>query len=192
MVQVYSQRLFDVPTFAPILEDAIVSFGDFVTAQRRGTISKAFQERLMLAVTHVNGCRYCSYFHTKVSLREGMSGEEIAELLRGEFGSVPPEEAVAVLFAEHYAESAGQYDTSAYQRVLSAYGEEKTAGIVAAIRMIMIGNIVGLMFDVLLSRLNGRPVPGSTLAQEIGVAFGGVVLVPAILLRRAWMTRGHG
>jgi AhpD family alkylhydroperoxidase len=38
-----------------------------ITAKR--LISPAFRERLMLAVTAVNGCRYCSYFHTRQALK---------------------------------------------------------------------------------------------------------------------------
>jgi len=35
----------------------------------KGTIiSPAFRERMMLAVTAVNRCRYCSYFHTRKRL----------------------------------------------------------------------------------------------------------------------------
>jgi hypothetical protein len=40
------------------------------TEKIKGDIKKednipAFRERLMLAVTVVNGCRYCSYFHAR-------------------------------------------------------------------------------------------------------------------------------
>ena len=53
----------------------------------------------MLAVTSVNGCRYCSYFHTSLALKEGMSADEIQHLLGGEFADAPAAEAVALLFA---------------------------------------------------------------------------------------------
>ena len=46
-----------------------------------GLISPDFRERLMLAVTAVNGCRYCSYAHTRAALKGGLSREEISGLL---------------------------------------------------------------------------------------------------------------
>ncbi len=52
-------------------------------------ISPAFRERLMLAVTAVNGCRYCSYFHTGEALKSGLSQEEISRLLSGESAAYP-------------------------------------------------------------------------------------------------------
>ena len=47
-------------------------------------LSPAFKERLMLAVTEVNDCRYCSYFHTRQALKSGVSPEEINRLLSGD------------------------------------------------------------------------------------------------------------
>ncbi len=44
-------------------------------------ISHGFRERLMLAVTAVNGCRYCSYFHARQALKSGLTPEEISRLL---------------------------------------------------------------------------------------------------------------
>mgnify|MGYP001183192151 FL=1 len=48
-------------------------------------------ERLQLAVTEVNGCAACSYAHTKMALREGMNGEEIASFLSGSTDFIRPD-----------------------------------------------------------------------------------------------------
>lgn len=40
-------------------------------------LDKQFQERIMLAVTNVNGCPMCSYAHAKYALESGMSDEEV-------------------------------------------------------------------------------------------------------------------
>jgi AhpD family alkylhydroperoxidase len=181
---VLKQRVFDVPTSYRVLESALISFGDLFAAQRSGMMSKAFQERIMLAVTYVNGCRYCSYFHTSLALKEGMSRDEIQHLLSGEFSDAPAAEVVALAFAQHYAETTGYYDTDAYQRVVDEYGAQLARYIRASIRMIMFGNVYGLMFDALQSRLRGKPFPGSTLWQELGGVFGIIVFIPAILITR--------
>lgn len=96
---VFNQRVFDVPTFYQVLENMLASSVDLWASHRSGQMSKAFQERIMLAVTSVNGCRYCSYFHTSLALKEGMSADEIQHLLGGEFADAPAAEAVALLFA---------------------------------------------------------------------------------------------
>ncbi len=112
----------------------------------RGTlISPAFRERLMLAVTAVNGCRYCSYFHT---------GEEISRLLSGESASCPPDEAPAVIYAQHWAESNARPDPLALQKLQEIYGTEKSDAIQIILRMIRIGNLSGNSWDYLLYRLS--------------------------------------
>ena len=40
-------------------------------------LSEHFIERIMLAVTEVNGCAVWSYAHTKMALEAGMTNEEI-------------------------------------------------------------------------------------------------------------------
>lgn len=184
MAQSTRMRIYDLTSFNHELDRMLSSIRDFIAASRSGAVSKPFQERIMLAVTHVNGCRYCSYFHTSVALREGMPQEEIKALLDGEFDDVPAEEAPAILFAEHYAESGGNYDPEAYNRLVETYGEGRTRGILGAIRAIMIGNIWGIMFDALQFRLRGRPLEGSRLRDEIGVVFGIALSIPALLIRR--------
>ena len=103
----------------------------------------------MLAVTEVNGCRYCSYFHTQVSLKAGLKKEEIKRTLDGDFKDAPQEELAALYFAQHYAESAGKPNLEAVQCMKDAYGEKKAQAILAYIRAIMIGNAWGNSFDAL-------------------------------------------
>ena len=54
----------------------------------RELIPAAFRERLMMVVTEVNGCRYCSYFHARAALAAGVSQEELRSLLGG---NLPPD-----------------------------------------------------------------------------------------------------
>ncbi len=53
-------------------------------------ISPAFRERLMLTVTSVNNCRFCSYVHSKQALLSGLSKEETEMLLKGVIDNCPP------------------------------------------------------------------------------------------------------
>jgi AhpD family alkylhydroperoxidase len=117
-------------------------------------LSPAFQERLMLAVTAVEGCRYCSYFHSKLALKGGVSQEEIAKLLSGEVECCPEEEALAVLYAQHWAESDACPDPEAVDRLKETYGTEKAEAIHLMLRMIRLGNLLGNSWDYLLYRIS--------------------------------------
>ena len=67
-------------------------------------ISPVFRERLMIVVTAVNECRYCSYYHSKIALTKGLDRGEIHNLLKGSVNDCPDNEINAILYAQHWAE----------------------------------------------------------------------------------------
>ena len=113
-------------------------------------VSSAFRERLMMAVTEVNGCRYCSYYHTRQALEAGISPEELAEIGEKSFANSPSEEQPALLYAQHWAESNAQPDPEAVERLHEIYGEETGELIDLSLRMIRVGNLTGNLFDYIL------------------------------------------
>ncbi|MBN1260500.1 MAG: SDR family NAD(P)-dependent oxidoreductase [Anaerolineae bacterium] len=115
----------------------------------------AFRERLMLAVTQVNGCRYCAQFHAQTALKDGLAPEEIAELLEGTFDACPEEERIGVLFAQHWADTAGHPDPEAWDRLVETYGPERAGAIEMSLRMIKMGNYMGNTLDYVLYRISG-------------------------------------
>jgi AhpD family alkylhydroperoxidase len=119
-----------------------------------GAISPAFRERLMLAVTAVYGCRYCSYFHAKRGLESGIDGEEAAALLAGSLEVCPSEEALAILYAQHWAESNANPDKEAIERLEQVYEAEQVKAINLALRMVRIGNLTGNLWDYFLYKLS--------------------------------------
>ncbi|MCB2178511.1 carboxymuconolactone decarboxylase family protein [bacterium] len=177
------KRLYTPKTVFRFLSDMLTHLDDLRQVRKSGRVSEAFSERIMLAVTQVNGCRYCSYYHSQLALKAGLSDEDVSNLLTGEFGDVPAEEGIALLFAEHYAESAGNPDPVALQRLQQTYGPETSADILALIRTIMVGNVLGNNFDAFQSRLRFKPFPESRFKDEVGVVFGSFVMIPWLLIK---------
>ena len=124
------------------------------TLMRGEVIDPAFRERLMLVVTEVNGCRYCSYGHARQALAEGISQEEITALGRGMFAGSPSEEVPALLYAQHWAEANGVPDAAVRERLVEQYGEQVAEGIDLALRMIRMGNLLGNTWDYVLYRIS--------------------------------------
>ena len=122
--------------------------------RRQGLVSLAFQERLMMAVTAVNGCRYCSYYHAKEALKTGVEPEEIRELLSGSIRNSPEDEVVALMYAQHWAESNTHPDPQAVDKLLETYGTEKTEAIHLVLQLIRMGNLMGNTWDYLLYRVS--------------------------------------
>lgn len=168
--QVFNRRVYRSPDeFTNAIRDVLAHTDDLKSAARGKRVDRAFAEKIMLAVTQVNGCRYCDYGHTKAALKEGVHEDEIARIAAGHLGDFPEEEAVALYFGQHYAESGGQPDPVAVQRFVDYYGEQVARDIMAYIRMIMMGNLYGNTFDAFLSRFAGRPAPDSSLLSELGI-----------------------
>lgn len=108
----------------------------------------------MLAVTAVNGCRYCSYYHTKQALKSGITAEEISSLLARDVADCPQDEAVAVAYAQHWAESNAHPDPEAVKTLQQTYGHEKTEAIHLILRMIRMANLLGNSWDYLIYRIS--------------------------------------
>ncbi len=121
----------------------------------RGWVSPEFQERLMMAVTAVNGCRYCNYYHTWLALRMGFERAEIENLLGGEVRNPEPEELTALLYAQHWAEQNAKPDPELREKLYIQYGRDRARMIEIVLRMIRLGNLSGNSYDYLLFRLSG-------------------------------------
>lgn len=140
-----------------------------------------FLERMMLAVTEVNGCAACSYAHAKMALSQGMSSDEIHSFLSGDGTFVKPEEAKAILFAQHFADTGGHPDDDAYEAIEQSYGEKEALIMLSAVRMMQLGNIYGIPFSAFISRLRGRAYRDSAIVYELGMQIMGFVLLPIAL-----------
>ena len=122
---------------------------------KQGLVSKAFRSRLMLAHTYVNECRYCSWFHARGALKEGIPAEQVEELLCGAVEDSPVEERPALLYAIHFADTDGHPDGEARARMVEIYGEERADAIDRALLTIRGGNLIGNSLDYFLFRLSG-------------------------------------
>ena len=123
-------------------------------AMKGDLVSFAFRERLMLAVTAVNGCRYCSYYHTGEALKAGLLEDELEKLLNGVVDGAPVEELPALLYAQHWAEAGGEPETAIRQKVIDTYGPERAQAIETVLHMIRTGNLLGNTGDYWLYRLS--------------------------------------
>lgn len=178
----FNKRIFTLDTFAVSARALFAHTPGLAAAFTRHTLSRAFTEKIMLAVTCVNGCRYCSYAHVRLALQAGMNDAELHDLLSGELDHIAPQEQTAILFAQHYAEQGDRYDAAAWQTLEQTYGAETARGMLVHIRLISFANLYGNTFDALLERLQLKPVMGSHLFDEVVVLIVGGTVVPLGLL----------
>ena len=169
---------------------ALRTIGAFRKARQSGSLSLQLQERLMLAVTEVNGCALCSYGHSRMALEAGLSGQEIEELLGGQTDGAPKEELPAILFAQHYADTRGKPTAAAWAQLVSRYGQPQAAGMLGAIRMITVGNTWGIPTGSLLARLTKKEKYHVDARSSVGYEFAMLLLLLPFLLVAALQALG--
>lgn len=149
----YYQNLYE------LVKDIIFILGRIpviLRNKRASGISSDFQERLMMVVTAVNGCRYCNNYHTGVALRMGFDREEVTSLLAGSIDNPDPDEATALLYAQHWAETNANPDSDYRKQLIDYYGKDRTRMIETILRMIRFGNLSGNSVDYIIYRLSKR------------------------------------
>jgi len=110
-------------------------------------VTADLRERLMLAVTEVNGCRYCSWAHTRAALAAGVSEEEVRQLVGGEIGAAPEAERPALIYAQHWASTDARPEAEVRARAVDLYGEQTVQDYEMAMRLIRVGNLWGNTLD---------------------------------------------
>lgn len=146
----FRRRTYSVPEFLhdifAVLKSPVLAIG----VLWGNALPHRFRERLYLAVIAVNGCRYCTYLHTRTALEAGLSPDDIHCLLGGIMENVPIDETTALLYAQHWADSNGRPDANARATVTETYGAEQSKAIEMALLLIRIGSLSGNSFDACL------------------------------------------
>lgn len=179
---IFYKKIYTLSEFYITLRNGLRTFKYMVKNKKNHLMAPEFTERIMLAVTEVNGCEVCSYAHAKIALEQGMSSDEIGMILSGNTESIPAEEAAAIYFAQHYADTKGNPSQAAWQQVVDIYGMTKALGILGAIRMMMIGNAYGIAISAFRSRLKGTAIEKTGLLYEITMILSVIIFLPLAFL----------
>jgi AhpD family alkylhydroperoxidase len=125
-----------------------------LTRVYRGGLPPALRERLMVAAAAVYGCRFCSWLHAREALRIGVDKEELARLVGGVMEGCPEEYSIAVLYAQHWAESDAHPDPEAVHRLEETYGIEEAKLVDVVLRPIRLVLLVEGLWDSFLYRIS--------------------------------------
>ncbi len=67
-MKAFRKRVFTIKAFFTETFFLYKRFGSLKKAYKRKLINRSFTERIMLAVTQVNQCKFCSFGHTQAAL----------------------------------------------------------------------------------------------------------------------------
>src|SRR3990172_304817 len=164
----FGKKIFTYESLKDDLVSIIKKSPALVSAYLSRRINKAFAQKIMLAVSVVNGCNYCSWFHSKLALLIGdMDAASIENMLRADICSdINEYEIVALAYAQHYAVTQRKPDPDATEILYEFYGKHKAEDIIRYIEVIYFANLAGNTFDAFISRLEGEAAPNSNAVFE--------------------------
>ncbi len=181
----FSKRCLTWDTFPLTIRNALQGALRMKDILKRKTISSALMEKIMLAVTAVNGCRYCSFFHASMAIKSGIVPDDIIEMLQGDIGTCTEEEAFICAFAQHYAESKESPHPEMVQSLVKKFGIEKARDIIAPIQMITMGNLFGNTIDSFITRLKRNNLQKGSIGLEFMIFIISLPLLPILLKKMA-------
>ncbi len=175
----FNGKIYNLKLLIKDMGFLIINIPQYLKAFRNKSIPKSFSEKIMLVITAVNGCRYCSWFHAKQALSSGMNETEIKGILDLQFHTNAAENEIpALLYAQNYAETDRNPDKEISDRLLKFYGEKTSGDINLYIRAIFVGNLCGNTFDAFLSRFRGIKAETSNVFFEF---FFFLITLPVLL-----------
>lgn len=185
----FKKKVYSFPDFARDFFIFHKNIPALISSVFHRKISKALEEKIMLAVTSVNFCKYCEWFHTREALKAGMDQNEIKMLLSSQLsGDIKEEDLPALNFALHYAESCKRPEPDMVRRLYDFYGEKTAREIMLKLRLIYFGNLCGNTFEAFLSRLKGAKAEKSFWLSEL-VIF--LIISPLYGLLSLMMRKGQ-
>ena len=168
MINRFEKKIFTAGIFLRDIGFLIWNIPNYIRLLRGKHFTRVFIEKIMNVTSAVNGCVYCSWFHAKAALNCGMSKEEVKNMMNLQFRTDASEfELIALLYAQHFAETNRKPETEMTEKLYEYYGEDAANQIVLAIRAIFFANLFGNTWDAVISRFKGKPAPNSNLLFEI-------------------------
>jgi AhpD family alkylhydroperoxidase len=181
-----AKRTLTRDNFFRTIGNCIASSPVLIRSFVRPRIPLVLREKLYLAVTSINECRFCQWGHTHWALAHGLSLEEVNQMLGTEaiaLEAMNQAEAVAVLFARHYAEQLDRFDPASVENLRGYYSDPQVKEILAHVRFITLTNLSGNTVDAFLGRFHNPAQPVGAFQFVIGAVLAPILLVIVSLVK---------
>lgn len=176
---VFRKRTFSPALFMDSAASVASSLPTLLRALWRPRTSATVREQVMLAVTSVNDCRYCTWVHTSLALKADVDLDELRTVLQASsLGDRLGPAQVAILFGQHYADTRRQPTQDALAALSRAWSAAQVREIMAYIHAIYFANLSGNSMDAWLARLRGQRVESGHPVTELLAA---LIAAPVLL-----------
>jgi AhpD family alkylhydroperoxidase len=188
MPPTFSKRTFTMPLLLRSFGALALYTPVRLAALVKPATSRSLRERVIIGVTSVNDCRWCSWLHTGIALRHGVDLDELRSLLgSGSLDTVADREATAILFARHFADTLRRPTPAARLALARQFTPYQRLEIMAWIHFIYFTNLSGNSADAWLARFRGWTVAdGHPFPEALAGLAAAPVLVIGWLRSRKW------
>ena len=149
----------------------------------RRELDPGFREELMLAVSKLNDCRYCSWAHHEWASIDGVPEEELAHIEQKDPAHFDRGKWLAISFVRELVEGRFRAVSGELMRKMQAeYTAREIKDIILVAKVMDASNLGANTFDALRSRLRGVPAQGSRIFDEVILTAAFCCALPPILL----------
>jgi len=137
----------------------------------------------MLAVSRLNGCRYCSWGHHEWAQISGVSNEELAQLEQLDPSGFDRRKWVAISYVRALVKENFRRVQPELRRAMQhKYSPDEIRQIELIANVMDVGNRSSNTFDAMLSRFKGAPATDSRIIDEVILSGVFLAIAPVVLL----------
>jgi AhpD family alkylhydroperoxidase len=146
-------------------------------------IDAGFREELMLAVSKLNDCRYCSWGHHEWAHIVGIPEEELAHIEQMDPSNFDRKKWLAISFVRELVTARfGRVSKVLMSEMKANYSAREIKEIILVAKVMDIGNRGANTWDAMLSRLQGKPAAESRVVDEAVLSAVFLTAAPLVLL----------
>lgn len=146
-------------------------------------IDPGFREELMLAVSKLNDCRYCSWGHHEWANIAGVPEEELASVEQMDPAHFDRRKWIAISFARELVSARfGRISKDLMQEMKANYSAREIREIILIAKIMDIGNRGANTWDSMRARLRGQPAAESRIIDETVLSAVFLTVAPIVVL----------
>ena len=164
----FKKRTITAAELAGRMGSLVPELGMMYRVWLKQEVDPGFREELMLAVSRLNGCRFCSWGHHEWAQISGVPDEELARLEQLDPSGFDRRKWIAISYVRALVKEDFKRVQPELRRAMQhKYSPEEIRQIELIAKVMDVGNRGSNTFDAMLSRLKGVPATDSRIIDEV-------------------------
>ena len=179
----FKKRTITAAQLARRVASLVPELGTMYRVWLKEEVDPGFREELMLAVSRLNGCRFCSWGHHEWAQISGVPDEELARLEQLDPSGFDRRKWLAISYVRALVQADFKRVQPELRRAMQhKYSPEEIRQIELIAKVMDVGNRGSNTFDAMLSRLKGVPAADSRIRDEVILSGVFLAIAPMVVL----------